>query len=83
MYDVTMTSSLCFHLRKGLKAENVIMTSDCKCMFVFDLSGPKLVSIPNFSSISLQMADFSFFFGAKSCEVPSVHGNSSKFNELV
>ena len=43
-------------------------------MFVFGLSGPKLVSIPNFSSISLQMADFSRFFAAKSCEVyvPSV-----------
>ena len=41
-------------------------------MFVFELSGPKLVSIPNFSSISLKMADFSLFLGAKSCEVPSV-----------
>ena len=41
-------------------------------MFGFDLSGPKLVSIPNFSSISSQMADFSLFLGAKSCEVPSV-----------
>ena len=41
-------------------------------MFVFQLSGPKLVSIPNFSSISLQMAGFSLFLGAKSCEVPSV-----------
>ena len=35
-------------------------------MFVFELSGPKLVSIPNFSSISLQMADFSHSFSAKS-----------------
>ena len=41
-------------------------------MFVFELSGPKLVSLPNFSSISLQMADFSLFLGAKFCEVPSV-----------
>ena len=41
-------------------------------MFVFELSGPKLVSIPDFSSIALQMADFSLFLGAKSCEVPSV-----------
>ena len=41
-------------------------------MLVFGLSGPNLVSIPNFSSISLQMADFSLFFEAKSCEVPSV-----------
>ena len=41
-------------------------------MIVFELSGPKLVPIPNFSSISLQMADFSLFFGAKSCEVSSV-----------
>ena len=41
-------------------------------MFVFELSGPKLVSIPNFSSISLKMADFSLFLGAKSSEVPSV-----------
>ena len=55
-------------------------------MIVFELSGPKLVSIPNFSSISLQMADFSLFCGAKSCEVPSVillPGNSLKLNELV
>ena len=41
-------------------------------MIVFELSGPKLVPIPNFSLISLQMADFSLFFEAKSCEVPSV-----------
>ena len=41
-------------------------------MFVFELSGPKLVSIPNFSSISSQMADFSRFLAAKSCEVPSL-----------
>ena len=41
-------------------------------MFVFGLSGPKLVSIPNFSSISLQMADFSCFLAAKSSEVPSL-----------
>ena len=71
MYDVTMTSLLCFHQRKGLKDENVLMTSDWKIMFVFELSGPKLVSM-NFSSISLQMADFSLFFGAKFCEVPFV-----------
>ena len=48
------------------------MTSDWKFMFVFELSGSKLVSIPNFSSISLQMADVSLFLGAKSCEVPFV-----------
>ena len=41
-------------------------------MFVFELSGPKLVSIPNFSSLSLQLADVSRFLAAKSCEVPSV-----------
>ena len=41
-------------------------------MFVFELSGPKLVFIPNFSSISLQMADFALFLGVKSCEIPSV-----------
>ena len=67
-----MTPFLCLHQRKGLKTENVIMTSNCKFMLVFELNGPNLVSIPNFSSISLQMADFSLFFGAKSCEVPSV-----------
>ena len=68
-----MTSFLCFHQRKGLKAKNVIMTSNCKFMLVFELGGPNLVSIPNFSSISkLQMADFSLFLGAKSCEVPCV-----------
>ena len=41
-------------------------------MFVFELSGPKLVSITNFSSISLQMAVFLRFLAAKSCEVPSL-----------
>ena len=41
-------------------------------MFVFELSGPNLVSIPNFSSISLQMADFSHFLAAKSYEVRSL-----------
>ena len=72
MYDVTMTSILCFCQRNGLKAKNVIMTSNWNFMVVFELSAPKLVPIPNFSSISLQMADFPLFFGAKSCEVPSV-----------
>ena len=60
---------LCFRHRKGLKAKNVIMTSNCKFMLLFEPSGPNLVSVPNFSSISLQMADFSLFFGAKFCEV--------------
>ena len=67
-----MTSFSCFHQRKGLKARNVIMTSNCKFMLVFELRGPNLVSIPNFSSISLQMADFPLFFGAKFCKVPFV-----------
>ena len=55
-------------------------------MFVFELSGPKLISVPNFSSIYLQMADFSLFFGAKSCEAPFVillPWQQLKFNELV
>ena len=51
---------------------DIIMTSNCKFMLVFDLGGSNLVSIPNFSSIFLQMADYSLFFGAKSLEVPSV-----------
>ena len=72
MYNVTMTSFLCFHQRKGLKAKNVIMTSNCKFMLVLELSGSNVVSVPNFSSISLQTADFLLFFGAISCEVPSV-----------
>ena len=76
MYDVTMSSFLCFRRRNGLKAKNVIMTSNWRqtgiLWLFFQLSGPKLVPIPNFSSISLQMADFSLFFGARSCEVPSV-----------
>ena len=72
MYDVTMTSFLCFHERKGLKAKNVMMTSNCEFMFVFELSGPNLVSIANFSSISLQLADFSLFFGAEYFEVSFV-----------
>ena len=58
MYDVTMMSFLCFHQRKGLKAKNVIMKSNSKFMLVFELSGPNVVSIPNFNSISLQMDDF-------------------------
>ena len=74
-----MTSFLSFHRQKGLKAKNVIMTrhndvklmSDCKFMFVYELSDPKLVFTSNFSSISLQMVDFSLFFGAKSCKAPS------------
>ena len=64
MYDVTMTSFLCFRRWEGLKAKNVKLTSDWKFMFVFELCDPKLVSI--------QMADFSLFLGANSCEVPSV-----------
>ena len=65
MYDVTMTSFLCFHQRKCLKAikrhNDVIMMLNCKFMLVFELSGPNIVvSTPNFSSISLQMADFHF-----------------------
>ena len=67
-----MTSFLCFRGRNDLKAKNVIMTSNWNFMIVSELSGPKLVPVPNFSSISLQMADFSLFFGAKSCKVPSV-----------
>ena len=46
--------------------------SNWKFMFVLELSSPKSVSIPNFSTISLQMADFSRFLAAKSCEVPSL-----------
>ena len=68
MNDVITTSFLCFYQRKGLKAENVIMTANCKFMLVFELGGPNSVSIPNFSSISLQMADFSLSFGTKLCE---------------
>ena len=72
MDDVTTRHFCVFNNQKGQKAKNVIMTSNCKFMLVFELSGPNLVSIPNFSSISLQMADFSLVFGAKSCKVPSV-----------
>ena len=58
---------------KSLKRHNdVLMTLNCKFMLLFELSGPKLVSIPNFSSIPLQMADFSLFFGAKISYVPFV-----------
>ena len=72
IFDVTMTSFLCIHQQKGLKAEKVIMTSNCKCMLMFELSGPNFVSILNFNSISLQMADFSLFFEAKFWKVPFV-----------
>ena len=58
---------------KGWKRHNdVLMTSNCKFMLLFELSDPNLFSIPNFSSISLQMTDFSLFLGAKFCEVPFV-----------
>ena len=72
MYDVTMTSFLSFRRQNGLKAKNVIMTSDWNFMLGFELSGPKLPPMPNFNSIALQMADVSLFFGAVFCEVPSV-----------
>ena len=49
MYDVTMTSFLCFHQRKGLKAKNVIMTSNCKFMLVFELSGTHFENIVKMS----------------------------------
>ena len=49
MHEVTMTSYLCF-IR-----ENAYML---KRVLVFELSGPKSVSIPHFSSISLQKTDF-------------------------
>ena len=45
--DVTMMSFLCFHERKGLKAKNFIMTSNCKFMLIFVFSGRNLVSIPS------------------------------------
>ena len=60
MYDFTMTSFLCFHQRKRLKSKNVIIKANYKFMSVFELSGPNVVSIPNFSSISLQMATFQY-----------------------
>ena len=43
--DVTMTSFLCFHQRKGLTVKNVndvLMTSNCKFMLLFELSSPNL-----------------------------------------
>ena len=52
MYDVIFVFSSAKR-PKSLKRHN------CKFMLVFELSGPNLVSIPNFSSISSQMADFS------------------------
>ena len=57
-------SLLCFHPKrpKIYKRRNaVIMTSNCKFMSVFELSGSNCVFIPNFSLISLEMADFSLF----------------------
>ena len=45
-------------LKNQKRHNDIIMTSNCKFMLAFELSGPNLVSIPNFSSISLQMADF-------------------------
>ena len=74
MYDITLMSCLCFGQRKGLKAKNVIVTSNCKLMLGFEISDPNLVSILNFSSISSQMTDFLVicFIGAKSCEVSFV-----------
>ena len=47
-----------FSSAKPLKAENVIMPKNSKLMLVFELNGLVLVSILNFSSISVQMASF-------------------------
>ena len=53
-----------FSSAKGPECEkrhnDVLMTSNCKFMLLFELCGPNLVSIPNFSSISLKIADFLF-----------------------
>ena len=71
MYDVMMTPFLCFMSEKAWKLKTLWWRQIAN-LFVFKLSGPNVVSIPNFSSISLQLADFSLFFGAKSYEVPSL-----------
>ena len=59
-------------MKRPISQKRQQLTSDWNFMIVFELSGPKLVPIPSFSSIPLQMADFSLFFGVKSYEVPSV-----------
>ena len=53
-FDFSHKTSYCyFHQRKGLKCRtrhyDVIMTSNCNWMLLFEHSGPKLVSIMNFS----------------------------------
>ena len=45
------------------------MTSNCKCLLVFELSGATLVPKPNFGSLSLQIADFSLSLGPYSVAV--------------
>ena len=56
-----MTLSLVFSTGKRLKDRkryyHVIMTSNSNLLLLYEFSGPKLVSIPNFSSISLKMAE--------------------------
>ena len=65
MYDVVSVFSSTKRPESLKRHNDDKLTSDWNFMIVFELSGPKLVPIPNFSSISLQMADFSLFFGAK------------------
>ena len=61
MSDVTMRSYQCFHQQKGLKGRkrhyDGIMTSNSDLVLLFEFSGPKLVFITNFSSISLKMTE--------------------------
>ena len=45
MYDVTITSFMCFHQRKGLRFKKVILTSNFTFMLGFELSDPNLISI--------------------------------------
>ena len=58
------------------------MMSNCKLMLVFEISGPNLVSVPNFSSIFLQMTDFSVvsLIGKSVILLP---WQQLKFNKLV
>ena len=74
MYDVTMTSFMCFRRQNGLKVKNVIMTSNWRQIGILWLFFNSVAQISPYTKfqLNIQMADFPRFFGAKSCKVASV-----------
>ena len=58
------------------------MTSNSNLMLLFKFSGPKLVSIPNFSSISLKMTELLKNFSFLLSQMESEEGRLLKFKFL-